>query len=312
MEGVFIRRNKTNLWIIILLCGTVFIARYFYLRVAEPAADKSLICLVIGILLCAIVTPFMLFNRGAYICIDESTVKARYHFFGKLDCNIKDIEFVLPQVNTLSILLKNGKRHVIVGIENSWELSDYLRLQCFEIERESPDAIRQKLSLAQTARWREIRLALIGIVLMFAEITVTVLLTGGRDAYDFTKTDHVVSAVMYCVGAITLIGTFLVAEHAGKNLRPIEHLKYRLRGALIVSSPLPTSNAIAAYTDLDYSGRLVICGFPNDESVYFCQQDFMKDFELETAYTSEIYSSRDKLPNEEQLIDITASVLANT
>ena len=195
MEGVFIQRNKTNLWIIILLCGTVFIVRYFYLSVAEPAADKSLTYLVIGILLCAIVTPFMLFSRGAYIRIDESTVKARYHFFGKLDCNIKDIEFVLPQVNTLTILLKNGKRYTIMGVENSWQLSNYLRFRCFEIEKESPDTIRQKLSQAQTARWREIRLALIGIVLMFAEITATVLLTGGRDAYEFTKADRVVSAV---------------------------------------------------------------------------------------------------------------------
>lgn len=312
MEGVFIQRNKTNLWIIILLCGAVFIARYFYLRVAEPAADKSLIYLVIGILLCAVVTPFMLFNRGSYIRIDESTVKARYHFFGKLDCNIKDIEFVLPQVNTLSILLKNGKRHVIVGVINSWELSNHLRLQCFEIERELPDTIRQKLSLAQTARWREIRLALIGIVLMFAAITASVLLTGGRDTYDFTKTDHVVSAVMYCVGSISLIGTFLVAERAGKLLLPIEQLNYRLRGAVIVSSPLPTNNAIAAYTDWDHSGRVVLCGFPNDESVYYCLQKFTENFELETTYTSKIYSSRDKLPSEEQLIDITASVLADT
>ena len=194
MEGVFIQRKRIYLCLTLLLFAILFIILHFVLRSAATS-DRALILLLICLLFCSIAELCILFNFNAYIRIGENTVKAKYHFFSKLDCNIKDIEFVLPQVNTLTILLKNGKRYTIMGVENSWQLSNYLRFRCFEIEKESPDTIRQKLSQAQTARWREIRLALIGIVLMFAEITATVLLTGGRDAYEFTKADRVVSAV---------------------------------------------------------------------------------------------------------------------
>ncbi len=307
MEGVFIQRKRIYLCLTLLLFAILFIILHFVLRSAATS-ERALILLLICLLFCSIAELCILFNFNAYIRIGENTVKAKYHFFSKLDCNIKDIEFVLPQVNTLTILLKNGKRYTIMGVENSWQLSNYLRFRCFEIEKESPDVIRQKLSQTQTVWRREVLWALIGIVLMFAEIFITVLLTGGRDVYEFSKMDQDVSAVMGCIGLITLAGCFFVAERAGKLLLPIEQLKYRLRSAVIVSSPLPTNNTIAAYTDLDYSGRLVLCGFPNDKSVYYCQEDFTMDYELKTVCTSKIYDSRDNLPYEGQFVDITASV----
>ena len=306
MEGVFIQRKRIYLCLIFLLFSLLFIILHFVLRSASTS-ERVLILLLIALLFCSIAELSILFNFNAYIHIDESSVKARYHFFGKLDCNIKDIEFVLPQVNTLTILLKNGKRHVIMGVENSWQLSDYLRLQCFEIEKAPPDTIRQKYSHAQAALRRDVLLVFIGIVLLFSEIFVTVLLTNGRELYEFNNADKTTFSIMSCIGLFTLIGCFLAAEFAGKRLLPREQLKYRLRGAVVVSSPLPTNNIIAVYTDWDYSGRVVLCGFPNDESVYFCLQKFTEDFELKTTYTSKIYDSRDKLPSEEQLIDITPS-----
>lgn len=311
MEGVFVQRKGVYLGLTFLLFAILFIILHFVLR-GTVTAERALILLLISLLFCPIAELCILFNFNAYIRIDKSTIKARYHFFGKLDCNIKDIEFVLPQINTLTILLKNGKRHVIIGVENSWQLSDYLRFQCFEAEKGSPDTIRQELSHAQAAWRRDVILVLIGIVLLFAEIFATVLLTGGKELYEFNKADQTVFEVMGCIGLFTLISCFFAAEHAGKLLLPREQLKYRLRGAVIVSSPLPTNNTIAVYTDWDYSGRVVLCGFPNDESIYYCLQKFTEDFELKTTYTSKIYDSRDKLPSEEQLIDITASVSAST
>lgn len=311
MEGVFIQRKRIDLCLIFLLFAILFIILHFVLRSAATS-ERALILLLISLLFCSIAELSVLFNFNAYIRIDKSTVKARYHFFGKLDCNIKDIEFVLPQVNTLTILLKTGKRHVIMGVENSWQLSDYLRLQCFEVEKDSPDTIWQKLNHAQAALRLAVLLVFIGVILLFSEIFVTVLLTGGRELYEFSKADQATFSIMSCIGLFTLIGCFFAAGFAGKRVLPREQLKYRLRGAVVVSSPLPTNNTIAVYTDWDYSGRVVLCGFPNDESIYYCLQKFTEDFELKTTYTSKIYDSRDKLPSEEQLIDITASVFANT
>ena len=308
MDGIFIRK-KTSIWLILLLLsGISFIALYIFLSITDPeATDGLLTFLIMGILLCLVATPSMLLNHGAYIHVGENTIKAKYHWFGKLDHSIEDIEFVLPQINTLTILLKNGKRHTIMGIENPWTLSSAIRKQRFEMEAGSPDHLRQQLAQAQATRKKELLWLLGGIVLMFANIFIAVLLTGGRDLHEFSKLDWTLFAVMCLVELATVIGLFYAAQRCGKQLLPIEQLKYRLRGAIIATHPLPTNDTIAVYTDENRTRRIIVCGFPNDESVYYSVQEIIGNDSLETVHTSKIYDSMDDLPEADfsTLIDIT-------
>ena len=309
MDGIFIRK-KTNIWIVLLLlCGIFFAILYAFLNMVDSEATSELLTLLgMGILCGLIAVPSMLLNRGAYIHIGENTIKAKYHWFGKLDCSIDDVEFVLPQINTLTILLKSGKRHVIMGVANSWALSSAIRRQSFEIEKEAPDALRQKLSLAQATRKKELWWVFGGSALLFVNIFIAVLLTGGRDLHEFSQLDWILFSVMGVIELLTLIGLFYVAQRCGKHLLPIEQLRYRLRGAVIVTHPLPTNNIVAVYTDENHMGRIVVCGFPNDDGVYYCVEEIYGNFELETVRTSEIYESAEELPKEEfsGRIDITA------
>ena len=308
MDGIFIRK-KTNIWLVlILLCGIFFVVLYAFLNMVDSeATSELLIFLIMGIVCGLIAILSMLMNYGAYIHVEENTIKAKYHWFGKLDCSIDDIEFVLPQINTLTILLKSGKRHVIMGVENSWALGAAIRRQSFEIEKEAPDSLRKKLSMAQATRKKELWWVLGGITLMFVNIFIAVLLTGGRDLHEFTQLDWILFSVMGAVELLTLIGLFYAAQRCGKHLLPIEQLKYRLRGAIIATHPLPTNNITSIYTDENQTGRIVVCGFPNDDSVYYCVQAICGNFELETVHTSEIYENTEELPEEEfsALIDIT-------
>ena len=148
----------------------------------------------------------------------------------------------------------------------------------------------------------------VGIALMFVNIFIAVLLTGGRDLHEFSQLDWILFSVMGAIELLTLIGLFYVAQRCGKHLLPIEQLKYRLRGAVIATHPLPTNNITAVYTDENHTGRIVVCGFPNDDSVYYCVEEIYGNFELETVHTSEIYESTEELPEEgfSALIDITA------
>lgn len=104
---------------------------------------------------------------------------------------------------------------------------------------------------------------------------------------------------------------FYAADKCGKQLLPIEWLKYRLRSAAIVSQSLPSNIILRIYTDEALSSRIVVCGLPNDESVYYCTQEWVENYQLKTVYTSEIFNSRKELPEDEfaVLIDITAPVL---
>lgn len=309
MDGIFVRK-KTNIWLVmLLLCGIFFVIMYVYLKMVDSEATSDLLLfLIMGIIFGLIAIPSMLLNRGAYIRIEENTIKAKYHWFGRLDCSIDDVEFVLPEINTLTILLKSGKRHVIMGVENSRALGDTIRRQNFEIEKEAPESLRQKLPQAQATRKKELGWVLGVGALLFVNIFIAVLLTGGRDLYEFSQQDWILFFVMGVIELLTFIGLFYVAQRCGKHLLPIEQLKYRLRGAIIATHPLPTNNTTAVYTDENYTGRIVVCGFPNDDSVYYCVQEIVGNFELETVYTSEIYESTEELPKEEfsALIDITA------
>lgn len=309
MDGIFIRK-KTNIWLVLLLlCGIFFVILYVFLNMVDSEATSGLLTfLIMGIICGLIAIPSMLLNRGAYIRIEENTINAKYHWFGKLHCTIDDVEFVLPQINTLTILLKSGKHHIIMGVENSWALGAAIRRQGFVIEKETPDSLRQKLSLAQATRKKELWWVLGGIVLMFVNIFIAVLLTGGRDLNEFSRLDWILFATMGVIELLTLVGLFYAVQRCGKHLFPIEQLKYRLRGAIIATHPLPTNNITAVYTDENHTGRIVVCGFPNDDSVYYCVQKIYGNFELETVHTSEIYKSTEELPGEgfSALIDITA------
>ena len=143
---------------------------------------------------------------------------------------------------------------------------------------------------------------------MFINVFIAMWLTGGRDLQEFSQLDWILFSVMGAVELITVIGLFYVANRCGKRLLPIEQLKHRLRGAIVSTHPLPTNNVTAVYTDENNTGRVVICGFPKDDSVYYCVEEIDGNFELEKVHTSKIYESAEELPEEDfsALIDITA------
>ena len=299
MEGMFLRK-KFNGWLFLLfVCGLFFIGLYIFLNIVDPTVTSELLTfLIMGILICLVVIPSWLLNFGAFIRIDEDSINAKYHWFGKIDCKLSDVTYAVARINTLIIQLKNGKTHTIMGVENPWPLASAIRQQIFTVETEKPDTLLRKLEEVQAARKKKLYWVIGCIALMFANIFIAVLLTGGKEMYAFSNTDWILFSIMGVVEILTVIFTFYFAGQCGKQLLPIEHLKYRLKGAYIATTPLPAGIVKRVYTDADHMGRIVICGFPNDESVYYCVQEFVEDYLLKTVNTSEIYENEDNLPNE--------------
>lgn len=311
MTGVFIHRKITS-WIL-FLDGLVLTALYIFLSVVDPQVPAGFpVLLIMGIAFSLLTVPSLLHNHGAYLHVEEGRIKARYNWFGKLDCSVDEVDFVMAQEYTLLFLLKNGKRCSISAVENAWPLCAAIRRQTFAPEREAPGILQEKLNRLQAEHKRAIWWMIGCMGLMFAGIFITVWLTGGRDLDAFSQTDWVLLSVMGVLEAAICAGLFYVADKCGKQLLPIEWLKYRLRSAAIVSQPLPSNIILRIYTDEALSSRIVVCGLPNDESVYYCTQEWMENYQLKTVYTSEIFNSRKELPEDEfaVLIDITAPVLA--
>ena len=311
MEGVFLRK-KFNVWLFLLfVCGLFFIGLYFFFNITDPTATgETLTFLIMGILIILVVIPSWLLNYGAFIHIDEDSIKAKYHWFGKIDCKLSDVTFAMPQVNKLIIQLKDGKTHTIMGVENSWHLAYVIRRNMHFESTEQPEMLIEKLNNLMSAKKKGLVYVCFGVALMFINIFVAVFLTGEREMHQFSNGDWTIFIVMCAIEIITVIATFYFAQKTEKNNVPIEKLKYEIKRRIIETQPLLPGFLIAVYTDENYMGRITLFGYPNDNAVYYSVQEFAFDYTLFSAYTSDVYDSQEDLPTDfEGLIDITNKVL---
>ena len=311
MEGMFLRK-KFNVWLFLLfLCGLAFIGMYIFLNIVDPTATSKLLTfLIVGIMICLVVIPSWLLNSGAFIHIDEDSIKAKYHWFGKIDCKLSDVVFAVARVNTLIIQLKDGKTHTIMGIENSWPLASIIRRNMsFEVT-EQPETLNEKLNNLKANKKNGLIYVCSGVALMFVIIFITVFLTGEREIHEFSNIDWTIFAIMLATEIATAVATFYFAEKTGKNNIPIEKLQYEIQRRIIETQPLLPGFVIAVYTDENYTGRITLFGYPSVSAVYYSVQAFASDYTLFRAYTSDVYDSQEELPaNFETLIDITEKVL---
>ncbi len=311
MDGVFLRK-KSNGWLFLLfVCGLFFIGLYIFLNIVDPKATGELLTfLIMGILIILVVIPSWLLNLGAYIHIDETSIKAKYHWFGKIDCKLSDVVFAVARVNTLIIQLKDGKTHTIMGIENSWPLCSVIRRNISFDVTEQSETLNEKLNNLKATKKNGLIYVCSGVALMFIIIFITVFLTGEREMYEFSNIDWTIFAIMCAIEIVTSIVTFYFAGKTGKNNIPIEKLQYTIQRRIIETQPLLPGFVIAVYTDENYTGRITLFGYPHDSAVYYSVQEFASDHTLFRAYTSDVYDSQDELPADfETLIDITDKVL---
>ena len=305
-------RKKFNIWLFLLfLCGLAFIGMYIFLNIVDSEATSELLTfLIVGIMICLVVIPSWLLNFGAFIQIDEDSIKAKYHWFGKIDCKLSDVVFAVARVNTLIIQLKDGKTHTIMGIENSWPLCSVIRRNMSFDVTEQPETLNEKLNNLKATKKNGLIYVCSGVALMFIIIFITVFLTGEREMYEFSNTDWTIFAIMCAIEISTGIATFYFAGKTGKNNIPIEKLQYTIQRRIIETQPLLPGFVIAVYTDENYTGRITLFGYPHDSAVYYSVQEFASDYTLFRAYTSDVYDSQEELPADfETLIDITDRVL---
>lgn len=305
-------RKKFNIWLFLLfVCGLFFIGLYIFLNIFDPKTTSELLTLLImGILIILVVIPSWLLNFGAFIHIDEDSIKAKYHWFGKIDCKLSDVVFAVARVNTLIIQLKDGKTHTIMGIENSWPLASIIRRNMsFEVT-EQPEILMEKLNNLKATKKNGLIYVCSGVALMFIIIFITVFLTGEREMHEFSNIDWTIFAIMCAIEIATGIATFYFAGKTGKNNIPIEKLQYEIQRRIIETQPLLPGFVIAVYTDDNYTGRITLFGYPHDSAVYYTVQELDSGYNLVHEYTSEIFDNQEGLTEGfRSLIDITDTVL---
>lgn len=297
VEGVFYKKDTTG--IALLLIGSLLILVYLFL-------ERNLSILIFGgwMTLCGLF--LVLLNFKAFVRIEDDHISARYGWFQKLDCEIDDVAFALCQVNTLTLLMRSGKQHSIMGVMNPSELCTAVRRKMTYDAPEPPDKAAAKLEQLKAALRKNIIFVCAGGGLMFLNIFVLVFLTGARDIPDFTQTDWIMMAIMGAVELATVVILLFFAGRCGKTGIPIEYTKFRLQQSRILTKPLPSDSVLQVLTDPDYARRLTVCNFPNDTGIYYFTETIQSDLTLKRHQTSQIYEDELDLPlNEEEWVDIT-------
>ena len=249
----------------------------------------------------------LLFNRRAFFYVKDNHIKGRYAFFSKIDCAVSDVEFVLAHNNMLTIKLKSGKKCNISGIMNPVEMCNYIRRNMSFDTVETPDILIKKLNDYIKQTKRNVVFTCVAAFGMLASIVAAVLLTGGKDINEYITSDWIIFIIMIVASIFSLIAMFIFADRAGKMNAEIPAMRYKVRRAIIEKTYLPSANILKVYTNDDYSGRIIICGYPNDSSVYYFMQRIVYDcYALETSAPSEIFEDIEHLPDGlDELIDIT-------
>ena len=310
MEAIFKKTSSSA--VIWLMCGIFLIGLFAFVgfQDREATLGGTLVGIIFGVILSAFGAGGLLLNRKAYLHIKDGRIQGKYHLFGKIDCPFSDVSFATARMNTLIIQLKGGKTHTVMGIENLSFLASEIRQNMQFAITEPPKALMEKLNALKSAMKEYLIYSCVGMVLMFLNILIAVLLTGAKDLYQFSQRDWIIFAVMGGVEIITIIATFYFSHKTGTCRIPLEYLRYAIRRTVVETAPVLPGFAIGVYTDENYLGRITVFGYPHQSAVYYCVQQLDAEFNLVQMYTSDTYDSIADFPGDlESLIDITENVL---
>ena len=306
MTGQFIKKPTPSTILLLAGLGMICVAILTIVRVGFSPFPHT-IFLVFGALVALFNLFVLIAMHTGVLHADDQNLHVRYLCFKTLDCPLSDVAFVLPQMNSLTVILKNGQCHTIAGLENSFAVGRYLRTQLFSLETNPVEELRVQLDALTAKRKNYIYFICGGFALWLATIFVTVALTDGRDIGDFTATDRIVFIISAIVQLLEVILLFWLANRCGLLLWPVEHTKFRLRSALISSQPLPAGNMRCVYTDPNFFQRVTLFEIPSEPDVYFVVERIIKDHQLIFYDSSSLISDEESILMEmdDTGIDIT-------
>ncbi|MBR5272889.1 MAG: hypothetical protein IKU25_05800 [Clostridia bacterium] len=286
LEAVFIK-PKVPFSSVTLFIGIALVAFCVYGAIINGGTTTGVtVGAVFGALITAASVFALCLNRKAFLTIEDKHITAKYHWFGKIDCDTSEIEFVMSQINTLIILLKDGTRHIITGISNADRLCVDLQEKVRFETRDNPETIAKELAIAKTTRRKQLICVITSIVATFIILILTIILTNGKDLPYFTTKDWILFWAMVIVIIFPFAVTFWAANNAGRMMLDINHLQYRLRRSIIETAYLPPRKIRAVLTDKDFMGRIIIYEDHNSEIVII-SEEINNRMELERVFISE-------------------------
>lgn len=296
MKGIFFKSKKS---VVLNICGIVAGIALIVMLPFFCVVDDNMTVDVFwglaffalyGLIITVICIVSLLFNKKAYLTVDENGVSSRFGLKRELKFQFSEIALSEYRSNSLTIILKNGKRYTIPNLYNADEICNEIRKNIiFEITtKENP---QYEILNLKKQRTKLLILMVSFFVLMILLIFITVYLTDQKEMFEFTQSDWIIFFIFIALETINFIFIMFFANRCGKLNFAITQLKR----AILETAPMSPGNLLSVYIDPDYNARVLIYGFPDVEDVYFIFQVMDKKFRPKTVYSSEVFSSIDQL-----------------
>ncbi len=289
MDGIFVRKMGKKTMLLYIL-GAVLLA-FAGLKVFSLEAGADLLIMLYGIwgLGCAVyaaaVVGFFLYNRGAYLKMEDARITALYGFGKRLDCSPDDLGYAAVGADVLSLDI-GGVLHDISGLANVGELAGWLKnRKPFLIPCEAKDTMLAQRAKAASERKRKLILGCVFFALALVVYIVATRFLKNKDLFALRGTDIAVFGIyLAIVAAFAAAGTVCIRK-VSQAIRTLTVSRDKLRCLAIAKTPLPEHDVIGVFYD-GYAVRLSLCADPADR-IYYVSEKMGSDFSLYPHKSSE-------------------------
>lgn len=301
--------KKTYYWYyLVLICGIVIIGEFLFLYSLDPTMDIESLGYGIGLgLFFALFSIIAIYvSSRQYFYVDHSHIRGRNCFFKKIDCDISEVDFVSAGLNSLALILKNGKMYYIGEVKNYREICYCIRQYIPFDEKNTLQYLEANLKSSKKKQRHLLCWLLLSFALMIALVAITVVLTGAREIYEFTLLDKRIFATFVVLEVIIICAIIYITSEIWKSNISVEKYKQLISRHIIVTKPILPGKVISVLCDYNYTMRFLIYENEISGMVYYIVQKLNKQSDLINVYQSEPVNSMNELTiNEELTFDLT-------
>jgi len=310
MKAVF-KKSFRYLFILFLTLDLMWTGLFvFFLVNGMRAVGDIVLFSVITLIYYALAVILFLYNRKAYLQINDNRIVGKFGFFRRLDCDISEVTFVLVQNDTIHIVLKDQKYHV-VGIKNAYAIGALIQQKMpfspCEATKEAVESIKKRIRSRKKNIILVFCMAGLSLVWLLAAFP---LIDTSKEFSDFIPRDWWIFAILCALELATLITMFVLAVRTRKGNLQLEKQIYEIKRSAMETTPLLWGpgelRAVLAYPL--YSQRVTVYSgcVENDPLSTCCRvESFDEKYQLKFLYQTEPCTVENLDESFQGLIDLT-------
>ena len=298
MDGIFIKKKTEIIGMTLAAAaGAVSILIAVYALLFDKDASEDFIwfakmILILGLVAFLINGILLYLKKRSFIHVSEEGIRAFSLNGAYLECGYNDFDRVDWIGPGLTVWMKNGKKYSWIDLENSEELSRYIRKRLVPENDASPgiDEMVAEVKMLKGKRDRGRRSTFLWLIITVSLVILWIILMNVKD------TVAIVPLLLAAAAGAVFIIFCVIFVRANEDLHEKDK---RLKQKILAGDPIRSGKVLDHYIDEDISGpfRVVVYGFSDSEDVFYVVENVNSQYEVERVFESSVFSDYSSLPD---------------